>query len=125
MTEIPKETIENGIHYTRHGNYYLPDFKLPKDNQPLGKYGRMRKEYLEKYRPGLYTRLILLGILYNHLKEVDDTCTRIKQKIIQDTAAQEGVNEALKADNQIQWVQMMNGIDHSAEEFVLIAYVYA
>ena len=67
MTNLKKEIIENGIHYTLHGDYYFPDLDLPEGSrQSIGHYGRMRKAYLEEHRPGLYTRLILSGKLYEH-----------------------------------------------------------
>lgn len=60
MKQLPKEMTENGIHYTLHGDYYFPDLNLPEaPRQPIGRYGRMRKAYLEEHRPGLYTHLIL------------------------------------------------------------------
>ena len=60
MAHLPEELTENGIHYTLHGDYYLPDLTLPEaPKQPIGRYGRMRKAYLEEHRPGLYERLVL------------------------------------------------------------------
>ena len=62
MTRFPKEMTENGIHYTLHGDYYFPDLDLPDSpRQTIGRYGRMRKAYLEEHRPGLYERLLLSG----------------------------------------------------------------
>ena len=64
MRKLPKEMTENGIHYTLHGAYYLPDLTLPEaPKQSIGRYGRMRRAYLEEHRPGLYERLILSGRL--------------------------------------------------------------
>ena len=75
MTPLKKKIIENGIHYTLHGDYYFPDLEFPKTpQQGIGRYGRMRKTYLEKHRPGLYERLILSGKLYEHLAEIDTCC---------------------------------------------------
>ena len=70
MTNLKKDITENGIHYTLHGDYYFPDLELPDSpRQTIGRYGRMRKAYLEEHRPGLYTRLILSGkpVSYTHL----------------------------------------------------------
>jgi hypothetical protein len=65
---------KNGLTYTLCGDYYLPDINLSDaDKTPLGHYGRMRLNYLQEYRPGLYTRLILSGKLYEHLAEIDQT----------------------------------------------------
>ena len=75
MTRFPKELTENGIHYTLHGDYYFPDLDLPDSpRQTIGRYGRMRKAYLEEHRPGLYERLLLSGKLYDHLVETDQVC---------------------------------------------------
>ena len=74
MTNLKKEIIENGIHYTLHGDYYFPDLELPDvPLQAIGHYGRIRLNYLQEHRPGLYTRLILSGKLYEHLAEIDQT----------------------------------------------------
>ena len=65
MAQMKKEIIENGIHYTFHGDYYFPALEFAETpQQGIGRYGRMRKSYLEKHRPGLYERLILSGKLY-------------------------------------------------------------
>ena len=83
MTRFPKEMTENGIHYTLHGDYYFPDLDLPDSpRQTIGRYGRMRKAYLEEHRPGLYERLLLSGKLYDHLAETDRACQDRMERII-------------------------------------------
>ena len=73
MKNMTAELNQNGIHYTLYGDYYLPDLELPeKASAPLGRYGIMRKAYLEEHRPGLYERLLLSGKLYEHLAEIDE-----------------------------------------------------
>ena len=115
---------ENGITYVLHGDYYLPQFVIPEDNHPIGKYGRMRREYLKKYHPGKYSYLILAGKLYDHLADVDECCTRTKQRLVAETAKKQGVTEELKDRDQMAWVGRMNNIDSSVEEFILAEYVY-
>ena len=88
---------ENGIHYTLHGDYYFPDISASDSHTDIGHYGRMRKAYLEEHRPGLYTRLILSGMLYEHLAEIDACCSNRKDRMIQQIADAEGINEELKA----------------------------
>ena len=91
----------NGLTYTRRGDYYFPDLDLSDaDQSPLGRYGRMRLNYLREYRPGLYTRLILSGKLYEHLTEIDQTSRRRMEQIIPGLAQTEGVDEILKAKDQ-------------------------
>jgi hypothetical protein len=125
MTNLKKEIIENGIHYTLHGDYYFPDLELPEAaNQAIGRYGRMRKAYLEEYRPGLYTRLILSGQLYEHLAEIDACCSDRMDRMIHQMAETEGINEKLKASDQLGWISRMNSIRHQVEEIVLQEIIY-
>ena len=106
MTNLEKEIIENGIHYTLHGDYYFPDLELPGvPPQAIGHYGRMRLNYLQEHRPGLYTRLILSGTLYEHLAEIDQTSRWQMEQIISQMALTEGVDEILKAKDQMVWVR--------------------
>ncbi|MBQ6479595.1 MAG: TnpV protein [Anaerolineaceae bacterium] len=125
MTNLEKEIIENGIHYTLHGDYYFPDLELPGvPPQAIGHYGRMRLNYLQEHRPGLYTRLILSGTLYEHLAEIDQTSRWQMEQIISQMALTEGVDEILKAKDQMVWVGRMNNIRQCAEEIILAELIY-
>ena len=125
MTQLPKEMTENGIHYTLHGDYFLPDLTLPEDPKlTIGRYGRMRKAYLEEHHPGLYEQLLLSGRLYDHLAEIDRSGAARLEAMIPVIAAAEGVNEALKARDQMAWVAAMNSIRHRAEESILTELVF-
>lgn len=126
MTRFPKEMTENGIHYTLHGDYYFPDLDLPDSpRQTIGRYGRMRKACLEEHRPGLYERLLLSGKLYDHLAETDQVCRDRMEQIITRMAKAEGINEQLKASDQLGWVSRINSIHQSAEEIILDELVFA
>lgn len=126
MTNLKKEIIENGIHYTLQGDNYFPDLERPETpNQAIGHYGRMRKTYLEEHRPGLYTRLILSGKLYEHLAETDQVCRGRMKRMIAQMAEAEGINEKLKASDQLGWISQMNGIRHRVEEIVLDELVFS
>ena len=117
---------QNGGTYTRCGDYLLPDMGLTElERMPLGKYGMMRRRYLEENRQGLYTRLILSGKLMEHLQEIDATCSRRMEQMIREMAVAEGVTEELKAKEQMTWVRKMNSLHASAEEIVLKELVYA
>ena len=125
MTRFPKEFTENGIHYTLHGDYYFPDLDLPDSpRQTIGRYGRMRKAYLEEHRPGLYTRLILSGKLYEHLAEIDACCIARMDRMIRQRTETEEVNEKLKASDQLGWISRMNSIRHRVEEMLLAELVF-
>ena len=125
MAQMKKEIIENGIHYTLHGDYYFPDLELPDiPLQAIGHYGRIRLNYLQEHRPGLYTRLILSGKLYEHLAEIDQTSRQRMEQIIPRMARAEGVDEKLKAKDQMTWVGRMNNIRQRAEEIILAELIY-
>ena len=116
---------KNGLTYTLCGDYYLPDINLSDaDKTPLGHYGRMRLNYLQEYRPGLYTRLILSGKLYEHLEEIDQTSRQRLEQIIPRLAQAEGVDEKLKVQDQMSWVGRMNNIRRRTEEIILQELIY-
>ena len=111
--------------YTRVGDYLLPNLTIDEsEQQPIGKYGRMRKRYLKEYRPVLYTNLLTTGKLDQHLAEIDNACEERMELLTRQLASQEGVTETLKASDQMEWVRRMNSIQNRAEEIVLHELVY-
>lgn len=125
MKNLEKEIIENGIHYTLHGDYYFPDLELPGvPPQAIGHYGRMRLNYLREHRPSLYTRLILSGKLYEHLAEIDQTSRHRIEQIISQMAQTESIDERLKAKDQMAWIGRMNNIRQRANEIILVELIY-
>ena len=125
MKNLPKEITENGIHYTLHGDYYFPDLDLPDSpRQTIGHDGRMRKAYLEEHRPGLYERLLLSGKLYDHLAKTDQACRDRMERMIAQMSEAEGINEKLKASDQLKWISRMNSIRHQVEEILLDELVF-
>lgn len=126
MTRFPKELTENGIHYTLHGDCYFPDLDLPDSpRQTISHYGWMRKAYLEEHRPGLYERLLLSGKSYDHLAETDQVCQDRMERMIAQMAEAEGINEKLKASDQLGWISRINNIHQRAEEIILDELVFA
>ena len=117
---------EMGGTYRQVGDYFIPNITLPDDGeQQIGKYGRMRRSYLKEYRKILYNNYVLEGTLFKHLAEIDQACNERIENIISAMAKQEGVTEALKATNQMEWVRYMNSIRNRAEEIILTELVYA
>lgn len=111
--------------YKQHGDYLLPDLGLSElDRTPVGKYGMMRKQYLEEHRPGLYTRLLLSGKLMEHLHEIDQTAQARLDRMMVQLKAQNNVTEELKALDQMGWVAQMNSLKHQAEETILSELIY-
>lgn len=116
---------EMGGTYRQVGDYLIPNIALPDDGEyQIGKYGRMRRSYLKEYRKILYNNYVLGGTLFKHLAEIDQTCSERMENIVSAMAKQEGVTEALKAADQIEWVRRMNSIRNRAEEIVLHELVY-
>lgn len=112
--------------YTEVGGYFYPDLTLPEteDDRPLGKYGLLRKTYLKRHRSMMYDRLLLAGKLDNHLQEIDALAAEQVDRIVADLAAKEGVDEQLKAADQLRWVGLMNSFRAAAEEQILREIVY-
>lgn len=112
--------------YTKAGDYSIPDRALDDDAKyEIGIYGRMRQRFLEEHHPGVYNRMLLFGELWKHLAEIDAACHERMGFLIPAMAKQEGVTEALKATDQMEWVGHMNNIRNRAEEIVLHELVYA
>ena len=115
----------NGGTYTQVGDVLVPNLIIEKDiMQPIGKYGRTRKRYLKEHRPVVYTNLLVSGDLNQHLGEIDQACEDCMELIIQQMKSQEGVTEAHKAADQMEWVARMNSIQNRVEEIVLQELVY-
>lgn len=116
---------EMGGTYRQVGDYFIPNITLPDDGEyKIGKYGRMRRNYLKEYRKILYNNYVLEGTLFKHLAEIDQACNERIENIVSAMEKQEGVTEALKAADQIEWVRRMNSIRNRAEEIVLHELVY-
>lgn len=112
--------------FTKAGDYYIPDLALDDDTEyEIGIYGRMRENFLKEHHPGVYNRMLLYGELWKHLAEIDTACHERMDFLIPAMAKQEGVTEALKASNQMEWVGRMNNIRNRAEEIILHELVYA
>ena len=111
--------------YRREGDYLIPNLEPPDtEHYQIGKYGHLRQTYLREHRPVLYNDLILSGSLYWHLAEVEQTCYERVDLLVRQIAQREGVTEALKASNQLEWVGRINNIRSRAEEIVLAEVVY-
>jgi len=111
--------------YTQVGDYLLPDLIIGEtEYTPIGKYGRMRKRYLKEHRPSLFSNLLLSGKLDQHLAEIDRACVERVDLLTWQMADREGVTEALKAADQMEWVRRMNSIQSRAEEIVLNELIY-
>lgn len=112
--------------YTKFGDYYLPNLVLPHTPEyRIGKYGRMRKRYLQEQHRIIYENMVLDGSLWAHLTEIDQACNECMERLVSTMAKQEGVTESLKASDQMKWVGMMNSIKNRAEEIVLHDLIFS
>ena len=117
---------KNGIGYTlgEDGMYY-PDLQLLEDTRyEIGKYGRMRWEYLKKHQRGEYIKLLMDGRLNEYLHEVDTQCYERLELLVEQMKAGTGITEELKTTDQMKWVGLMNNVRSSAEEIVLKELIY-
>ena len=120
-----KERItKNGIDYVLVGDYYIPDLKLPEEERPIGKYGRMHREYLRENHPILFNELALRFQLWTYLADLNEQAQERLSLIVEQMKVAEGVTEELKAADQTAWLGAMNSICNRAEEIVLRELVY-
>ncbi|MBP3293099.1 MAG: TnpV protein [Clostridia bacterium] len=117
--------MKNELTYTKMGDYQYPNLTLQNpQQQTLGKYGRMRREYLKKHRPILYNRLILSEKLHSHLTEIEETANRRLEQMMDELVTTNGVTEKMKSENPMLWVQTMNSLKSQAEEVILSELIY-
>ena len=112
------------IQYIRVGDYYIPDLELPQETRPIGKWGRMHREYLREYKLIQYNCLLLSGELWTYLADLNQQAQERLPQIIEQMKASEGVTEDLKAADPMAWVGAMNTIRNRAEEIVLRELIY-
>ena len=109
--------MQNNLTYTRCGDYFIPDLCLTySDTKPLGKYGRMRKNYLREHRQALWNSMILSESLYPHLREIDETANRRMEQMMPELMKQNGLTEELKAKDPMMWTGLMNNPKSQTEE---------
>lgn len=125
MEKLPEYMHENGIDYVLVGDYYIPMLALPEENRPMGRWGRMRRDYLREYHPGYYCSLLLSGRLWTYLADLDEQVQGQLDTIIGQMMAAEGVTEELKASDQLEWVRRVNNIQSRAEEIIRADLIYA
>ena len=113
-----------GEDYILVGDYYIPDLKLPEENRPIGRYGRLHRDYLKEEHPARYSSLILTGKLWTYLADLNEQAEERLDLIIEQMKAAEGVTEELKARNQLEWVGRMNNIRNRAEEIIKSELIY-
>ena len=112
------------ISYIRSGDYFIPDLKLPEETRPIGKWGRMHREYLKEHHPIQFNALVLSGNLWAYLADLNEQAQQRMENLITQMKSAEGITEAQKAADPIGWTQRMNNIDARAEETVKAELIY-
>ena len=117
---------KTGISYTLQGDYYLPDFVLPaEENRSVGVWGQRHLRYLKQHRKVLYTNLLTSGKLNSYLADIDEQAEDMFLRLVEQMAEREGVSEQLKAENQMEWVGRMNNIRNRVMEIVNAELIYS
>lgn len=115
---------KNGLSYTLHGDYYLPDLVLNEEEVTYGKYGLLRKQFLKEHRLSRYQYLLLSGKLMEHLNQIDQEARKQVEILMEQMVKKQGATEELKAQDQMKWVRLMINIKSSAEEIVVKNTIY-
>ena len=115
---------KNGLSYTLHGDYYLPDLEINEGEPTYGKYGIMRKQFLKEHRSARYQYLVLTGKLTEQLNQVDKEAREKVEMLMEQMVEQWGVTEELKMHEQMEWVRRKDNIQAIAEEIALKEIIY-
>lgn len=116
---------KNGLWYELHGDYYLPCLKLPKEeSRHIGIWGQRHLRYLKQHRKVLYSELLISGKLNSYIADINEHAEEMFSRLVKQLSEKEGVTEALKAENQMLWVQRMNHIRSAAMENVSSELIY-
>ena len=115
----------NSLWYELHGDYYLPCLAIPEEEvHTIGIWGRKHQQYLREHRPIIYSNLALSGKLYSYLADIDTQARNKLDLLVTQLAEKEGIDEQLKAQDQMAWVRAMNNIRNRAEEIILKELIY-
>lgn len=107
------------ITYVRSGDYYIPDLKLPEENRPIGRWGRMHREFLREHKPIIFNQLCLSCTLWSYLADINEQAEQRVAVLILQMQDADCVTEELKAADQMEWVRRMNNVRNRAEEIVV------
>lgn len=115
---------KNGITYMLCGDYYLPELTLADTEPTYGKYGMLRKRYLQEHRKAKYQILLLQGKLIEHLNQIDTEAKDREERLVKQMMEKQGITEKLKRQDNMEWARRMNTIYHDAEEMILAEMIY-
>lgn len=119
-----KDGLEYSLEYIRSGDYFIPNLTLPEETRPIGRWGRMHRDYLREYKPIQYNCLLLSGELWTYLADLNEQAQDRLERMIDQMKTTEGITETLKASDPMAWVGAMNSIRNRAEEIILREMIY-
>ena len=112
------------ISYIRSGDYFIPELKLTEETRPIGKWGRMHREYLKEHHPIRFNNLVLSGDLWTYLADLNEQAQQRMATLVTQLKSTEGITEALKAADPMGWTQRMNNITARVEEIIRKELIY-
>ena len=115
---------ENGLTYVLCGDHYLPELTLTDTEPTYGKYGMLRKSYLQEHRKAKYQILLLQGELVEHLNQIDEEARDKEERLVKQMMEKDGITEELKRTDQMEWLRRVNNIRNRADEIVLNELIY-
>ena len=116
---------KTGISYTLHGDYYLPDFALPAEEEiHIGIWGQRHAAFLKEHKRNVYNEFLFNGKLNTYLAQVDQNAQEMFDLLVRQLTEQEGVTEQLKAEDQMKWIGRMSNIRNRAMEIVNHDLIY-
>ena len=119
-----KDGLEYSLEYIRSGDYFIPNLTLPEETRPIGRWGRMHREYLKEHKPIQYNCLLLSGELWTYLADLNEQAQDRLERMIDQMTTTEGITETLKASDPMAWVGAMNSIRNRDEEIILREMIY-
>ena len=119
-----KDGLEYSLEYIRSGDYFIPNLTLPEETRPIGRWGRMHREYLKEHKPIQYNCLLLSGELWTYLVDLNEQAQDRLERMIDQMKTTEGITETLKASDPMAWVGAMNSIRNRAEEIIREELIY-
>ncbi|MCR4992255.1 MAG: TnpV protein [Lachnospiraceae bacterium] len=113
------------LEYIKSGDYLIPNLTVNNEpDEPLTKYGLMRRNFLKEHRTGIYSEMMLVGTLKKHCLMIQNQAEERLDTVIKQLARSKGINEALKRNDPIRWVARMNAIKAQAEEIIILELIY-
>ena len=113
------------IKYIKTGDYYIPDWKLPEEARPIGRWSRMHRDYLKEHRPVVFNQLVLSGNLWTYLADINEQAQQRMDTLVKQIMVREGATEKLKETNQMEWIEKANIACSNATTIVLHELIYS